>query len=361
MLKKFFVTAIMGVGLLIPMSASEAVVKPGATCEKIGIRAIVSPYTFTCIKSGKKLLWGNKVLSSRIIEKSDVVLQGSPIEKSIQQIIYDVKLDTTLPPVPINYAIENGPNGVLPEVSKRSATYALDFFRSAGFQISMKSYNIILGRTNDFMHSELAKNGCYDPMTDIQSGGYYGYCDTDRSGVIVDPTLLYGRAYSTDPTNSDLGIFSPTENAIYNWESILPHEIYHSTQSDWQDGTGRKSFVTGKTPIWFKESVPQLLAFMSVAKMENRQFAYVVNTYIGDRGSCTTGIRELKRYCEYTEGISAAEFLVAKFGGLDAIRQIQQKELTSSFADAFQMVTKSSLEDFYTNVDRYLAEEGWIK
>ena len=197
-------------------------------------------------------------------------------------------------------------------------------------------------------------------MTNIQTGGYYGYCDTDKSGVIIDPILLYGRAYSTDPTNTDLGIFSPTDNAIYNWESILPHEIYHSTQSDWQDGTGRKSFVTGKTPLWFKESIPQLLAFMSVAKMENKQFAYVVNTYIGDRGNCNTGIRELRSGCEYTEGISAAELLVAKYGGLQVIRQIQQAELTTSFADAFQLATKSSLEDFYMNVDRYLAEQGWI-
>ena len=41
----------------------QAAVKAGATCKKVGITSIASGKTFTCIKSGKKLVW-NKGVSS---------------------------------------------------------------------------------------------------------------------------------------------------------------------------------------------------------------------------------------------------------------------------------------------------------
>jgi hypothetical protein len=95
--------------------------------------------------------------------------------------------------------------------------------------------------------------------------------------------------------------------------------------------------------------------------MDNRQISYVVNTYIGDRGNCNTGIRNLQSGCEYTEGIIALEYLVAKFGGLETIRQIQNLEQTRTFSEAFQLATKISLEHFYSDLDQYLSEQGWIK
>ena len=42
----------------------EAAVKAGATCKKVGLTSIASGKTFTCIKSGKKLVWNKGVVSS---------------------------------------------------------------------------------------------------------------------------------------------------------------------------------------------------------------------------------------------------------------------------------------------------------
>lgn len=42
---------------------ADAAVKPGLACKKLGSKAIVGAYTYTCIKSGKKLIWNKgKVL-----------------------------------------------------------------------------------------------------------------------------------------------------------------------------------------------------------------------------------------------------------------------------------------------------------
>ena len=39
------------------LSTSHAATKAGAKCSKVGIKSVVGAKTFTCIKSGKKLVW----------------------------------------------------------------------------------------------------------------------------------------------------------------------------------------------------------------------------------------------------------------------------------------------------------------
>ena len=144
--------------------------KNGTPCKKLGTAWIYSAYTYTCIKSGKKLVWGKGVLSIRLSGNnisSLSTLKGTAIEKSVQQIILSITLDPTLPSIPINYSIEDGPNGVYPDVQERSAAFALNFFRAAGFQMTKSSLNIILWRRTDFMTSLLSKYGCEISPSDI--------------------------------------------------------------------------------------------------------------------------------------------------------------------------------------------------
>ena len=46
------------------ISTSHAAAKAGAKCSKVGIQSAVGAKTFTCIKSGKKLVWNKGVLKS---------------------------------------------------------------------------------------------------------------------------------------------------------------------------------------------------------------------------------------------------------------------------------------------------------
>lgn len=52
--------------LLIPLSPATAAVKAGAVCKKAGIKSVVAGKTFTCVKSGKKLVW--RILSAKIAQ-----------------------------------------------------------------------------------------------------------------------------------------------------------------------------------------------------------------------------------------------------------------------------------------------------
>ena len=62
MLKKLIATLAIVSLALTPISTANAAVKAGAACPKAGNTAIASGKTFTCIKSGKKLVWDKGVL-----------------------------------------------------------------------------------------------------------------------------------------------------------------------------------------------------------------------------------------------------------------------------------------------------------
>jgi hypothetical protein len=68
--------------------ASAATAKAGATCSKIKVTSIVKGKKFTCIKSGKKLVWDKGVSVKALVTKP------SPTPNSSTQIITCPKLDT---------------------------------------------------------------------------------------------------------------------------------------------------------------------------------------------------------------------------------------------------------------------------
>ena len=65
MLKKSIVfLSIFSLFLSMPVIPANAATKAGAKCNKAGITSVVSGKTFTCIKSGKKLVWNKGVVKS---------------------------------------------------------------------------------------------------------------------------------------------------------------------------------------------------------------------------------------------------------------------------------------------------------
>ena len=51
------------------LSISHAAAKAGAKCSKVGSKSVVGAKTFTCIKSGKKLVWNKGVLNVKSAPK----------------------------------------------------------------------------------------------------------------------------------------------------------------------------------------------------------------------------------------------------------------------------------------------------
>jgi len=61
-MKKFIQIVIASLSLSLITAPSNAAVRTGSSCSKAGMKSVVSGLTYTCIKSGKKLVWDNGVV-----------------------------------------------------------------------------------------------------------------------------------------------------------------------------------------------------------------------------------------------------------------------------------------------------------
>ena len=61
---------------LTPLSPVNAAVKAGSACPKVGNTSISSGKTFTCIKSGKKLIWDKGVATSSAAPQTSAAVQA---------------------------------------------------------------------------------------------------------------------------------------------------------------------------------------------------------------------------------------------------------------------------------------------
>ena len=65
---KRLLTTLVILSLLMPLTPAHAVVKAGAKCTKVGVTASVGGKKFTCIKSGKKLVWNKGTTIKKVAD-----------------------------------------------------------------------------------------------------------------------------------------------------------------------------------------------------------------------------------------------------------------------------------------------------
>jgi hypothetical protein len=98
--------------LLIDQSALAAV-KAGSSCSKVGLKSISGGKTFTCVKSGKKLVWDKGVLipvvkpSPSPSESAPAIISRSEPELSFIQILRSKAINGMFPIEKVTYPIPN--------------------------------------------------------------------------------------------------------------------------------------------------------------------------------------------------------------------------------------------------------------
>jgi hypothetical protein len=74
--------------LLTPSTPATAVAKAGAVCKKAGIKSVVAGKTFTCVKSGKKLIWNQGVTLAKQFTPPKAPTTFEDLPSRIDGIIY---------------------------------------------------------------------------------------------------------------------------------------------------------------------------------------------------------------------------------------------------------------------------------
>ena len=126
------VLSTLSLSLFLPLLPASAAVKAGAKCTKVGIKSVVGNKTFTCTKSGKKLVW-NKDRTSVAIP-AQVIPDSWPIDKSADKNIFLIadknfrkfqQLNKTTPKLTIKYGPDTD--------KKRADQYLYSLYKAADF------------------------------------------------------------------------------------------------------------------------------------------------------------------------------------------------------------------------------------
>jgi hypothetical protein len=132
-IKKIFVLSIV-LSLCLPATQTPAysAIKAGGTCKKVGVKSISSNKTFTCIKSGKKLVWDKGKTS--VVAPVLVIPDSWPIEKTADKNIFLIadknfrkfqQANKTTPKLTIKYGPDTD--------KKRADQYLYSLYKAADF------------------------------------------------------------------------------------------------------------------------------------------------------------------------------------------------------------------------------------
>jgi hypothetical protein len=147
------------VALLLPLAlvapTSEAAVKAGSACSKVGTKSVSSGKTYTCVKSGKKLVWNKGVVVS--------VAKPAPSPKQSVSETPSLKpaSATKLEPIYVNLTfdnlIENSANVSFTAWKKSSETIAASTSKSKSLTIFTGAQTVPLYKDVTYAMNQVSK------------------------------------------------------------------------------------------------------------------------------------------------------------------------------------------------------------
>jgi hypothetical protein len=379
---------------------SFASVKAGAKCTKAGITATASGKKFTCIKSGKRLVW-NKGVAIKAAPKPNLNPVLKPVEPTPAPTPVVTPAPTPLPtpaPIapPVNFEpwstnidakmlsdqaqrnflswvqtrtgapvkhtqlIQDSPHKSRLSIMKKADDLSAQLFSSYFPQGSIT----IIGATEAWTLDELAKSGwpvkrCSDPY---MPGVALCLDFNARQGYVVTSDSSYRAA---DP-GSDGG-------------ALLAHEYFHLVQSNLSLAKPNEgSRVKGTSPesangfpAWFLEGTAEFVGYSVGALAQNASYwegRPMMLSYSPREESINKNAisdYEIRTCCgnnsptyPYHIGQIATEFIVASIGFQKMLDIWIDYATTKNFEKSFQTVTGITKEAFYEKFEQLRPKVG---
>jgi hypothetical protein len=366
-------TLILSLFLTLPLVPSVAAGKAGTACKTAGIKSVVSGKTFTCIKSGKKLVWDKGVVPIKSIQPpaptgfNDLEANYSGVsywawKKSSEKI-----LASSSTSIPLEYLI--GANAKLnyktPEfsfsqVNKLFAGSILPkkiVFLAFSFQDrdwAMSQMKQIVPDTENQWIKDVA---C--PREDFCVGGGSFHNLSNKTALIVITTGI-------DPNN--------VINSISG--TVEAHEYTHSIEQSSSDAL-RPSVNLLKSPWppnWIWEGLAQFSqhaaiyfdSFEKYSKYRKEASGQIFNNstwnanYIEgyfQTNLTTEWASKYPRWRQYDLGAMLIEILVAIKGPDSAMQIFNESVNGGGFEAAFQRIYGSSFQSVLPTISRTIALE----
>ena len=351
----------------LPSQAAPAP-KAGAPCKKVGTTTTANGKKFTCIKSGKKLMWNKGVTVSVLLPtaKPTPASESKPfipwstdvtakqVSDAAQKSFRDWAAAQASKPVNHQFVIQDG---VFPNRAKSLAAADKTGTQLFSQYFSTKSITVI-GRTEQWVVQKLNSLGGDFKSCSINYVPGLDYC--------WDAQSLQGMVVITD------AVFNPSDLGR-DGSSLLAHEYFHLVQYQLSDNARKHTIKDGSAlaanlfPAWFAEGTAEFAGF-SIATLamgsdywlgraamntygssdptanKNRLADSEIRTYAGTQPNGPTN--------PYMIGRTATEYLVASAGFQAMLNIWLTYKETKSFEKSFERAIGITKDEFYERFEK---------
>ena len=244
--------SIFSLFLSLPLTPVSAATKAGGTCKKVGLKSVVANKSFTCIKSGKKLIWN----------KGTAITPSVPVQPSwlksyseISSISRNSKIDFNVEKIEISPNVDSKLASDLLKYQNLVSSY----WKSYGFESQYPIHILILSEKDysTYVKYSTARNFSCSDVCNENNWFSTSFSSKFQGTVLVEnfSENLAGRAL---PTGLTILYVIGTEmvSKNYNWAPDLAtaftHEYGHVIQ--FSDLEGWKNF--GQMACWNNEGFP---------------------------------------------------------------------------------------------------------
>ena len=355
---------------------ATAAVKPGATCKKVGQISTTAGIKYTCIKSGKKLVW-NKGVTVKAAPKPDV----KPVEPTPTPTPTATPTPTPTPTSSDPFAVYGKDAERFRAVDEYGAKLVASRKKDAASLIS------ILETPNDETVIRMTQNAqfAYSVYEQFMPLGFtpkwiVGESENWLRSQVKDcPNLAANLRPNSGAATCRLTLVwrAGDVNDVVNNRNLMlvqgGHEIFHLYQ---QELWGQYWAVT---PDWLREGTASLGMGIILTHFEDRKFfpeygaAHKVERSPKDRNTCEAALDKWEKNesalgfgfnngREYGLGLVTNEFLIMKGHTLkDTLDVVKLTGTGIDFPTAFQQVYKISMAEYFKQLRAYLKtlDYGW--
>ncbi len=223
------------------LSTSHAAAKAGAKCSKVGSKSVVGAKTFTCIKSGTKLIWDKGVKTTATTKQSVQLVSYANMKKSM------------LPrPVKNLFRYHYSPNAVnaYKEKIESELNFSMEYWTSV--YDGTELFNVFYGTEKD-LEWLISAWKTYDLDK-------YGYTAREYKGRLErEGNQLNAGSVPSQDGPSHLSFFRSSTRSIQP-DSMIPHENVHIVQ---QQLTKSR---TDQMPCWLREGTASLFGIFQTTE-----------------------------------------------------------------------------------------------
>jgi hypothetical protein len=348
--------SVLSLFLSSPISPANAAAKAGAKCTKSGNIEVVKGKTFTCIKSGKKLVW-NKGTASKGSDSNTDIFSLS---------LLNMKKSMIPQPIKQPFKYHYSPNAIesYKTIVEKELELSMSYFASVYKET--KQFNVFYGTEKDldwiieaWKVYDLDKNG-------YTANDYRGRIERSKKGS-SDPnnSLVIGSVPSQDGQSH----FSILRHSLRpnNTPAFIAHESIHIVQ---QSLTQSK---TDRMPCWLREGSAELFSLFIMSEqygadrarktkeqsvMNGYQFAtYEVEIRKFNKAEWFDHIKGLEgnfrdgcdvsKFLSYGTGLLLSEALMAESGFAKMMDFWRAFSLDKDWRDSFKTIYGVDIDVWY--------------